>query len=116
MNEIKNRFGAGWVVYLAALSIVAYLFSGIMLTVALSLVSEHGVMQMHYAIEALQAGRMSSLEYSGKITEISDNGLRMMAIFTAVNFIAVTAFFLSVRTMGKYSVALEAKVKELSGK
>ena len=116
MKEIKERFGVSWIAYLAVLSIVAYLFSGIMLTAALSLVSEHGVMQMHYAIEALQAGRMSSLEYSKKITELSDSSLRMMAIFTAVNFIAVTAFFLSARTLGKYNVALEAKVKALSEK
>lgn len=63
MKEIKERFGLKWVIYLTLLCIVSYLFSGIMLIQALTLVSEHGMVQMHYAIEALKAGRIGSLEY-----------------------------------------------------
>jgi len=111
MSEIEEKYGKLWLLYIVLLLIVAFSANSMMLTNMLTLVHEHGAVQFQSTYHALKAGSINSGEYVRKIKEISDIGLRMMFVFTALNFIGVTAFYLALRTMGKYNMALEKHVK-----
>lgn len=111
MNEIRKKYGKVWAIYIVLLLIAAFATNSMMLTSALSLVHEHGAVQFQSTYDALRAGKITSGEYARKINEISEHGLRMMIVFTALNLIGVTAFYLALRTTAKYGLALEKYAK-----